>query len=232
MQASVEESHEAGHALLAHLAGAEVLGALADTWEGKGYTRIKPLPADDDADRLIIAQALHIMAGVAGQRLAGYGQTHDGRGKHDEDELREWYREHEQRRIMGCFKSEATFQRYMLCTAEAVLAGEMEAFTSICSRLKSHGSINHDDLNLIGPSKKWLAPGHAEWWALFRERLRGNSDALERQRQIAEAVAEQQRLQEGYQRRLDELMARPRGDTPQSTYHRPRAESLMVGWGR
>ena len=58
----LEEAHESGHVFLAHLAAAEVKGALADRDGGTGYTRIAPFPTDDDPDRLALAKGLHIMA--------------------------------------------------------------------------------------------------------------------------------------------------------------------------
>jgi hypothetical protein len=205
----LEEAHEAGHALLAHLAGAEVLGAVADSYEGKGHTRILSLPEDTDADRKLFAQALHIMAGLAGQRLAGYGKAHDYRANADREELKAWYAASAGMKLLECFRNSADFENYMTCTAEEILRRHEEAFNGICDRFRAYSSINQVDLNMIVPAQsKWLQPGRETWWKTFLSCLRGSSDALRQQEEVEAAAQQQRRQHAAYQRRLDELRAR------------------------
>jgi hypothetical protein len=227
MSYSVEESHEAGHILLACLSGAEVLGARADRDEGKGYTRLLSLPEDNDADRKLFAQALHIQSGLAGQRLAGYGKAHDYRADADREELKAWYAASAGMKLLERFSGTKDFENYMTCTAEEILRRHEEAFTAICDRLKGYGSISQVDLTIIVPAQaKWLAPGRDDWWKTFLSCLRGSSDALVLQEQV-EAAARQQRAQHAeYQRRLNELRAR-HAEPERTTFHRPRVESLL-----
>jgi hypothetical protein len=227
MNCSLEEAYEAGHALLAHLAGAEVLGAVADSYEGRGHTRLLSLPEDDDADRKLFAQALHIMAGLAGQRLAGYGKEHDYRADADREELKAWYAASAGMKLLECFRSVANFENFMTCTAEQILRTHEEAFTAICDRFKAYGSINQADLNMIVPAQsKWLQPGRDDWWKTFLSCLRGSSEALRWQEEVEAAARQQQAQSAEYQRRLDALRAR-HAEPERTTFHRPRVESLL-----
>jgi hypothetical protein len=229
MTISLEEAHEAGHALLAHLAGAEVLGAVADSCLGRGYTRLKPLPEDDDADRKLFAQALHIMSGLAAQHLAGYGKAHDYRAGADREELKAWWHASTGMKRLECFSGAQQFEAYMTHTSEQILRTHEEAFTAICDRFKAYGSISQADLTMIVPAQsKWLQPGRDDWWKTFLSCLRGSSDALLLQEQVEAAARQQQRQHAEYQRRLDALRSR-HAEPERTTFHRPRVESIMGG---
>jgi hypothetical protein len=224
---SLEEAHEAGHALLAHLAGAEILGAVADTYAGKGHTRLLSLPEDDDADRLLFARGLHLAAGQAAQHLSGFGKAHDYRADADRQELAAWYEASRGMQLLECFRSVKDFENYMTCTAEEILRRHEEEFTAVCDRLKAFSSINQSDLNMIIPAQsKWLRPGSETWWKSFLSCLRGSSEALRRQEEAEDAARQQRRQHANYQRRLDELRAR-HVEPERTTFHRPRVESML-----